>query len=195
MIDTPVILRTVSALANEIIDSGFALLKAGQRSGKTFIAFRVISKLYDLLHNRAPRAVIFVGPSAQFAESALHKSAGFEDLPAVVRVNSYFIGFDDVAAALSELEQKYADGQFLFVFDEVFWYDAYKTVKALHGNSRCLVYAYGSRGPFFDNTPEWPTTFGLSFATWELNPAITQLDLREHLNFSDPKVQRDYMAF
>lgn len=171
----PSIQEALVAKVVKHLDSGKGgvLLKAGQRSGKTTIAREVITR-------SKCKIIIIASKSASFAEST------YGDLDAS-KSRLVYTDYESIQLAA----EHYPDAA--VVIDECFWgctHAMYAKVCKTH-----KVFAFGSRGPNYNQEEGWKLEPAYAFNCWDLNPTVTLLDLMAQRSFSDPKVIRDYCAF
>ena len=174
----PIFANTVSAMESQIGTSGYTLLKAGIRSGKTKAVMELIERIH---HNYAHIIVIDPAASSQAVFEQLEPEIGAKLL--------------SLSEAL-RLQKQYARNrattgdEILFVFEEPFWTEgSYLMFRVMCEVGH--VIAVGSRGDYYDKS--WMTVPALSLATWELNQNITRDDLESHENRMS--FERDYFGF
>ena len=155
----------------------FALLKAGQRGGKTVVAAKTAIQ-------GGFKNVALVTQSAEYSKSVL---SGFVELAGQGR--SYHAGVPPES-------WKYSSSA-LIVFDEAMWvknsYQQFRELLEQFPKAKTLVIS--SRGPEYDADIRWRVTAGYSASAWDLNPNLTFKDLAEHYERDPVTFIRDYCGY
>lgn len=180
----PKIKELATALLNNhfLTDKGdrFAFVKAGQRAGKSMIAYSMIDQWVEKSGINPVRNVIFIQKDG--ADAKL-----LRDLPEGI-TSAFYTPFD-----FSELTEDIPTDT-LVVFDDALWVNgSYELVEDLR--KYCQVLVVTSRGPEYDDDPRWRYTPGYSFNTWDLNPTVSLDFLAPHFRANNNQAERDFRAF
>jgi hypothetical protein len=163
--------EVVTTLTMLIRQHGYAILKTGQRSGKSIIEARVAHRM------GAEHIYLYA--------KGMHLAKVFPEYVDVT-LNGRLPDSKDQAPAHS-----------LVVIDEAFWIpDSIDImVDAIDRNLPVLV--VGSNGPQMEaRGADWINwTNALSFNTWDLNPMVTRQSLQMQYDADPFKAKRDYEAF
>jgi len=170
-------LRAMHRKQNEIADSlvtmltehGVALLKVGQRSGKTRIQELVVDKFEALtIFLFSPTASVLDFQRRSVSANVLPRKGSVPDNALVILSEPWYLSDDDS-------------------------YSIHEQARTLG----LPVLAVGSNGPRYASEPRWALLPGLSYNTWDVNPSIPRDgQVMKNLYASNPiRAARDYEAF
>lgn len=159
--------EVVSALTTMLRQHGYALLKTGQRSGKTVIETRVANRL------NAENVYLF-SRSPIIAQM-------FPEYMNVIR------------NPLPDVKDQFPPNS-VVIIDEAFWMPGSFTHFEQARQLDIPVLVVGSNGPEYRD--EWATLpHALSYSTWEINPMVTREELQPLYEQDWAKAERDFEAF
>lgn len=164
-------------LKEDIAAQGYAVCKAGMRSGKNLIAAAVAENHYSL--------ICVVGATAESDVRDFRVLFAGNDSPCPV-----FKTKDECKADLEAITDKSA---VLFLMMEPFWSEG--SMRDFKAARRCgyEILAIGSNGPAY--CADWKELGGHGYSTWQLNPKVS-VEHFDNERAGDPvRFQRDFCAF
>lgn len=170
----------VTNMQTDIETQGYALVKCGQRSGKSVMTL-------DLIKRTGYKKVCWLS----------HRSFNRPLLVNSIKVLSTELGVYDVEFThrLPRSKDGPVEERTLVVIDDAMWFSgSYNVFNAARG-LKCDVAVISSRGPEYDRDLRWHELKGQSFHTWELNPKVTRASLQAEYEKCPTLAARDFERF